>query len=123
MIVLDTSAIIELLIDGNKASKLQEYLVKEIAACSTISVNEVLIGAQGKQRDIALAFIHSLYNLNFDSIIAQNSVFIEESLYKKGKPIGKLDIFIAATCIAHDLPLLTMDKGFKHIDGLKLIIV
>jgi tRNA(fMet)-specific endonuclease VapC len=31
------------------------------------------------------------------------------------------DLWIAALCIQHDLPLLTNDGGFDHIDGLSII--
>jgi predicted nucleic acid-binding protein len=33
----------------------------------------------------------------------------------------KNDLWIAALCIQHDLPLLTNDGGFDHIDGLSVI--
>jgi tRNA(fMet)-specific endonuclease VapC len=44
-------------------------------------------------------------------------------LADKGKPIQQNDIWIAALCKQHSSPLLTLDKGFKHIVGLQLLPV
>jgi predicted nucleic acid-binding protein len=38
-----------------------------------------------------------------------------------GKAIGQNDIWIAALCIGNNLPLLTFDKGFTYVKGLKLV--
>ena len=43
------------------------------------------------------------------------------ALRKIGKPIGSNDIWIAALCVEHDLPLLTLDTDFRYINGLKLL--
>jgi tRNA(fMet)-specific endonuclease VapC len=45
---------------------------------------------------------------------------IKTSLRKKGNPIPENDIWIAATAMEHDLTVLTGDKHFENIDGLKL---
>ncbi len=42
-------------------------------------------------------------------------------LRKIGKPINTNDMWIAALCIEHNLPLLTKDKDFAHISGLQLL--
>ena len=42
-------------------------------------------------------------------------------LRKIGRPINTNDIWIAALCIENNLPLLTKDQDFKHIEGLELV--
>jgi tRNA(fMet)-specific endonuclease VapC len=43
-------------------------------------------------------------------------------LRKKGKPIPENDLWIAALCVEHDLPLATLDGHFKDIDELRIEI-
>ncbi|MEM9261332.1 MAG: PIN domain-containing protein, partial [Bacteroidota bacterium] len=45
---------------------------------------------------------------------------IKYKLRKKGRPIPENDIWIAATAMQFDLTLITKDKHFKEIEGLKL---
>ena len=39
-------------------------------------------------------------------------------LRKIGKPLGTNDIWIAALCLEHKLPLLTLDAGLGHVKNL-----
>lgn len=52
-----------------------------------------------------------------------NLVFgeIATELASIGKPMQQNDIWIAAICKRHNYSLLTYDKGFKNIIGLKLL--
>ena len=45
---------------------------------------------------------------------------IKAALRKKGKPIPENDIWIGAIARQHDLTIVTRDKHFKEIDGLKI---
>jgi tRNA(fMet)-specific endonuclease VapC len=45
---------------------------------------------------------------------------IKATLRKKGKPIPENDIWIAAISVRYDLALVTRDKHFNEIEGLKL---
>ena len=63
---------------------------------------------------------------NVDTITLSDSTTKEfaqifASLRKAGKPIGTNDMWIAALCIEHNLPLLTLDKDFSHIEKLKKV--
>ena len=42
-------------------------------------------------------------------------------LKKSGKPIKTNDMWIAALCLEHSLPLLTLDKHFSAVPDLKLV--
>lgn len=46
---------------------------------------------------------------------------IRLQLKQQGKPIPENDVWIAAICIEHDLPLATSDEHFLEVDGLKVI--
>ena len=121
MIVLDTSSIIDLLEGHSRGQKVREKLENEAAAVSAITMHEILVGVEDSQKRITQDFIKTVHVLAFDADAAYKSVLIEKSLARKGKLIGKLDMLIAATCIVHDLPLLTSNTGFKHVEGLQLI--
>lgn len=47
---------------------------------------------------------------------------IYKGLRLKGTPIGTNDMWIAALCIEHKLPLVTLDNDFNNVSGLKTLI-
>ena len=45
-------------------------------------------------------------------------------LRRAGRSIGDLDVLIAATCLRHDLTLLTNNRGhFERVEGIEMISV
>lgn len=46
---------------------------------------------------------------------------IYSQLRQIGKPLGTNDLWIAALCLEHELPLLTLDADFEQIEGLVCI--
>ncbi len=42
-------------------------------------------------------------------------------LKQVGKPIPENDVWIAALCVQHGLPLATSDEHFDHVDGLEVV--
>jgi tRNA(fMet)-specific endonuclease VapC len=59
--------------------------------------------------------------LAFDSACVDAVIEIYQSLKVSNQLIGLPDIFIAATAITHNLPLLTLNqKHFARISNLKL---
>jgi len=121
MIVLDSSAAIELLAGTEKGEKIRQVLENEVAASTPFTIYEVLPGA--KNQAIANEFIKTLHILPFDSDAAFKSIEIESGLRKRGTPVGKIDVFIASICIVHDIPVLTTDKDFQRIHDLKVVCV
>lgn len=122
MILLDTSAIIELISGSKQGDNARILLEYESTAISAVTISELLVG-ETKSKQLIIDFLKTCHILPFDSEAAYKSVEIEEKLRSIGKVNGKMDIFIAATCFMYELPLLTFDKGFKNIEGLKLIPV
>ncbi len=54
--------------------------------------------------------------------IARRAAFLDANLIRQNLQIGIKDTFITATCLVHDLPLLTVNiRHFDRIDGLQLI--
>ena len=113
MAVLDSSVIISLISGSSSGELLRKRFGEESFSTTSISINEVFIGLTEKQRQSVSPFFHGIEILPFDSEAAFRSVDLEKSMRAKGRLIGKPDIFIAAICITHGLPLVTMDAGFK----------
>jgi tRNA(fMet)-specific endonuclease VapC len=59
--------------------------------------------------------------LDVDLSIARVYAEIRLDLKKKGTPIPENDIWIAAVCKQHGLPLASTDDHFAHVDGLVVI--
>ena len=123
MIVLDSSAAIELLRGTSLGEKIREKLETEAAATTTITVHELMANARETEKEKLLEFLGAFEILPYAQEAAFKSAEIEQQLKKKGKTIGKLDIFMAAICIVHSLPLLTLDKDFAQVPELKRIQV
>ncbi|MBO9618779.1 MAG: type II toxin-antitoxin system VapC family toxin [Niabella sp.] len=60
--------------------------------------------------------------LPFDKFVAKVAVDINKELKRKRKLIDIADLFIAATALANNLPLATLNKKhFDRIDNLDII--
>ena len=122
MMILDTSAVIELLRGTGKGKEIQKMLDHNAALVTSITVNEALVGEKNNREQV-INFLKEINVLSFDGDAAWRSVELEEELYKKGKPLTKLDLYIASICLVNNVPLVSTDKGFQSVEGLKLLLV
>ncbi|MBI5390719.1 type II toxin-antitoxin system VapC family toxin [Candidatus Woesearchaeota archaeon] len=122
MIVLDTSAVIELLDGTKQGSLIKEQLLHQAAAITTITIHELFIGTSEKHKPVIEQCISTMQVLPFDEDAAYASVQLENNLLKRGKPLSKMDSFIAAICLSRNLPLITADRGFRHVHELDVHI-
>ena len=120
MIILDSSAIINLLRGTEKGKTIKNALKNENYATTAFCVHEVLIGSE--EKEALMSFFKSISVLSFDAEASFKSIEIENTLRKKGKLIGKIDLFIASICVVHNMQLMTTDNDFKNIPDLKLLL-
>jgi tRNA(fMet)-specific endonuclease VapC len=59
--------------------------------------------------------------LDINEPTTQHYAQITLDLRSKGKPIPTNDLWIAALCLQHSLPLLSRDRHFDQVRGLKRI--
>ncbi|MCF6241530.1 MAG: type II toxin-antitoxin system VapC family toxin [Bacteroidales bacterium] len=123
-IIVDTSIFIEYLRKKNKQNTLLYKIPNDTKLyVSTVTVFELFAGAfnEKKQKDIDII----LSGVVIEAFTYQTALFsanIYNNLRKKNRLIEFRDIFIAATALSKNLPVLTMNKKhFKNIDGLLLI--
>jgi tRNA(fMet)-specific endonuclease VapC len=91
-----------------------------------IVLGELLYGAinsakpEKNEHDITL-FSNDSILMSIDEAAAIRYAKVRYNLKKKGNPIPENDIWIAALCLEHDVPLLTNDGHFNNIHELEVI--
>ena len=94
-------------------------------AISAITAGELLFGLAKKPKAIQLSlivkeFLIRVDVLPWDSAAAACYGHVRADLQKKGKTLGNLDMLIAAHALALDTILITNDRAFTQVDGLKI---
>ena len=123
-IALDTNAAIAIL---NNQTGIYDLLDKYDNICLPVTVcGELIFGAKNsrlsaKNEKRYHQFINTCELLNIDFLVAEIYASLRLNLKKKGKPIPENDIWIAATCLANDIPLCTFDKHFQAIKELVVL--
>lgn len=110
--VIDTSVFIEFLRSKQKSNTTLFSLPDDIDySVSAVTPFELYMGATsvGKRKDIEV-LTGGLNLLPFDDEIAITAGEIYHDLRMRNQMIEFRDIFIAATCIVHKLPLATLNK-------------
>ncbi len=123
MAILDSSAIIDILSGNGLGIILRDKYKKECTKTTTITIHEILVGTKPEHKQRVLEYLQTFDILSFDPSSAIKSAEIEQEMMKKGKPLGKLDSFIVAICITNEESLITTDKDFKNVPGLKILTV
>jgi tRNA(fMet)-specific endonuclease VapC len=122
-LLLDTNIVIEIF-EGNKTfadniNGLSEFYI------SSVVLGELYVGINRVTNKIKHikklnSFLKLCTVLNADRSTAKHYGTLIANLYKKGIPIPTNDVWIAAIAIQHKLTLITLDKHFNEIEGLKL---
>ena len=119
--VADTSVIIDHLRSKDKLnSRFYQILDEPQLSISAITSYELYLGATSKEKETDIqALVKPIIILPVTDEIAIAAAKIYLQLRRKNKLIEFRDIFIAATCIVHELPIVTLNKKhFQRIDGL-----
>jgi len=116
-IVIDTSLIINLF---NGVTEVQELIAGRDLFVSIITEIELLSFPNITPEDLKLLkeFLSECYLVDIEPAIKEITIDMR-SKHKTKLP----DAVIAATAIHFDLPLFTMDKGFKKISDLQAVIL
>ncbi len=120
MIVLDTSAIIEILKQTDKGTEIAGAVKYLDVAITSISIHEILVGAKEKEIAKIEHFLSSVKTLDFNSLSAIESSRLENKLKSRGIKIGELDIFISGICLANNSKLITLDRDFLEVKELDM---
>lgn len=119
-VALDTSVAIDVLAD--RAEPLTSQPVAEFLLPVPV-VGELRYGALNSRRaDENVAEVERLVArcriLDITLATAEVYARLRLDLKKKGKPIPKNDLWIAALCVEHEVKLAAADSHFDAVDGL-----
>ena len=122
-ILIDTSVVIDHFRKKQKEKSLLYDLSKEnILFLSAVSKFEFLVGTKPSQISQTEKIINGFSILSFNSNVADVASRIAKKLKSENRIIEFRDIFIAATAIANNMPLSTLNvKHFERIDDLELV--
>lgn len=95
----------------------------EVVYLPSVVLGELLFGAANsgraeRNRELVLGFAAECVPVDVTPAVASRYATVRLSLKKKGKPIPENDLWIAATCLELQIPLLTADAHFVEVDGL-----
>jgi tRNA(fMet)-specific endonuclease VapC len=122
--LLDTSIVIEVF-NGNRkiANKVND--LNGFCICSVV-LGELYIGInkvanKAKHLKMLDDFLELCTVLDVDGDTAEHYGAIMAALHKKGKPIPTNDVWIAAVAKQHKCRVVTKDKHFDEIAGVKVL--
>lgn len=125
--LLDTSVIIPLLKNSPRIVSLVQKLEGEISS-SSVCLSELYEGifrtrdSQKNEESLNELFARLSSTYGIDAETARYFGKTRAQLKKLGEVIEDLDILIAATCLAHNLTLVTANpKHFSRVPDLKIL--
>lgn len=122
-ILVDTSILIDHMRRGNK-ERTAFYRAAQRFDCSVSAITEFefRVGSTAANRDFVATLLELTPILPFDSACVHAATDIYRDLRASNRLIALPDLFIAATAIAHDLPLLTLNLAhFERVGSLKVL--
>lgn len=120
--ILDTNAL-------SAAAEREPTAMQVIAEAERLAVPVIVLGeyrmgiAQSRHRAAYEAWLQGWVAvvpvLNIDEETTKSYAEIGLELKQKGQPIPSNDLWIAALCRQHSLPLLSRDKHFDAVSGIQ----
>ena len=119
---LDTSFLIDLLRGLPACIKKYKDIEPNALFTTSISVFEIMKSKKltGLEVEQINKLILRLKLLEFGLKDAEEAALIYRKLSLEGKMVNELDLFIGATAKNNGLTIVTADKGFSRIEGLRV---
>jgi tRNA(fMet)-specific endonuclease VapC len=127
--IVDTSAVIALERRGLRPGEDRRRHLGSDVAIASITASELLVGvyrakstARRHQRGQFVEWVfRELPILSFDPEVARVHARLITDLVTRGQPIGRHDLIIAATALAHARDVITLDmRSFPQVPGLSV---
>lgn len=119
IILCDTNIFIGYFHGDETIIKELDYLTFDRLAISVVSVAEIYYGMRKKEATVTRELVRRFTILHLDKEISK--LFIQLVLGYKDMRVGVPDALIAATAVANQVELFTLNKkDFDFMDGIKL---
>ena len=121
--VIDTSAVIEAL-DKGRGDLLKELvegyeeLLIPWVVVYEYTMGHRLLGRDPRARKRALEELGSIVWMEQELLLKAQELDVE--LRRRGRPIPFSDVLVAATALAFEAELVTLDEHFREVEGLRL---
>lgn len=125
-ICIDTGPLIAFLKGRNPGAAAVERAIQELDCFVTvITTYELLFGVARARRQIGEdALLYAMHSLPLDIAAARRAARLHDQLIRRNQDIGIKDVLIAAICLEHELPLLTLNEGhFQRVPELAVVSV
>jgi predicted nucleic acid-binding protein len=128
-VLIDTSVAVAAEREHGRVGAVRERLGDQTVAMSAMTASELLHGVHradtALRRERRLRFVEAILDsvsvLPFDLETARVHSRIWADLSARGQVIGAHDLIIAATALAHDLPIATLNpEHFERVEGLEV---
>lgn len=122
--MLDTNAVSA--VAKGRADVLAAMLDERSFCISVITEAELLFGLARRQvnadlRRIVEGFLRTAVIRPWTSVCAEHYAHLRTELEASGKPLAPMDLLIAAHALAEACTLVTADRAFAHVPGLKTL--
>lgn len=123
-LMLDTNAV-SALVKG-QASRLADLLDKQAFCTSVITEAELRFGLARRPvnpdlRRIVEQFLATAMVKPWDSDCAQRYALLRTDLETRGTPLAPMDLLIAAHALTEGCTLVSADKAFGQVPGLRVV--
>jgi len=123
-VVLDTSALVEFFDGTTQGAIVCEAIENNAAAISILSIAELssICAKRKKNTDEYFAFLYrNVTILPISTKASEQAGELRTTQHAKGKKTSLVDAIIYCTAREHNLLLLTKDKDFAELTGVKII--
>jgi len=121
---INTGPVIAFLKGRDPGASAVEHAVRTLDCFVTvITAYELLFGVARARRQIGEdALLGALQSLPLDIMAARRAAQLHDELIRRNQDIGIKGVLIAAICLEHQLPLLTLnERHFERVPGLTVV--
>lgn len=121
ILLLDSNIIVDVLRGRNERRRKLATLVEDghLPATSSLNIAEIYAGVRPGEEQRVAAFLDSLRCFPITKSIARLAGTLKAQWAAKGQTLALDDMFVAATALEHDLPLVTDNRKHFPVHGLR----